>query len=112
MINFSKTAKTFVVSTFAISAVMIGSANADDEVTFTYNQYELETNKGIARVFNRLERNVKNMCTESRRQTLANIQYSRECRANLMENFVSKIDHPGIYTLYDSSMAQVRVAQK
>lgn len=111
MTNLNNSVKFIAISLAAGVASIATAASAGDHVSFSYHPYELQTSGGAEKVYERLQRTVKNMCDESGRRTVSTFQAEKECRAEMLEHFVDEISHPRITTLYDDTMAPTRIAQ-
>ena len=86
-----------------VSALLLSSNAAAEDYVVTYKHVELTNAQGVADVHNRIVKAAKRYCP-----TYSKIRSNQEVRAcinDVVEDLVSKVNHPQLTSLHESGSA-------
>jgi len=106
MTNF-KTLTIAVLATtgFAISAPSFAAVNIGEQVETQIRISDLETEQGLATVYEQLRETAAVECGVDRRMTLSDRRAVESCAANLLEDFVESVGDDRLTRIHEDAIS-------
>lgn len=101
MLNFKKLTLA-VASIGVLGAALPAQASIDrgDIVQTRIDARDLQTDRGLERVYEQLQNTAERKCSFGNRVGLSAQKAVDACAADLLNDFVENIDHPGLSSLH------------
>lgn len=102
----------FAIGLIAASALAVtmpaqAAPSQVERVEVRIDPYDLQSERGIARVYKRLQTKAESACTTSGLQPLAQVRASKACTQALLAEFVEDLGHDGL-SQYHTQMTAKR----
>jgi UrcA family protein len=100
----SKTMKTLAMTLATLGTTIAPAAFAStfDEVSVEIDARYLETDWGVEKVYKSLSRTAQNACDTGGTRDISARKYERDCRIDLLNDFIKSADHEKLTTYHAS----------
>lgn len=104
MLNFKTLSiAALAATTIGLSAPAYASISQGDTVTTRVDARDLQTNKGVTRVYEQLQKTAVQKCSFGNFVTISDRKTVETCAAELLDDFVTSIDHAELTRVHAAS---------